>query len=66
MEDCRRVYLHLAPRDEYRDGAHIWEYLSGDQAVSFDLRCELCGATPDLSAMTALMMSLCEDPDCAT
>ena len=46
------------------EGAHIWEYLSGDQAVSFGLRCDLCGATPDLSAMTALMMSLCEDPAC--
>jgi hypothetical protein len=54
----------VAPIDEYRDGAHIWEYLSGDQAVSFSLRCEDCGQTADLNAMTGLMMSLCEDPDC--
>ena len=54
----------VPPRDEYREGEHIWEYLSGDQAVSFGLRCDLCDASPDLSAMTALMMSLCEDPDC--
>jgi hypothetical protein len=54
----------VPPRDEYREGAHIWEYLSGDQAVTFGLCCDLCGATPDLSAMTGLMMSLCEDRDC--
>jgi hypothetical protein len=54
-----------APMDEYREGEHIWEYLSDDQAVSFGLCCEKCGASADLSAMTGLMMSLCEDPDCA-
>ena len=54
----------VAPIDEYREGAHVWEYLSGDQAVSFGLRCEACGQTADLSAMTGLMMSLCDDPDC--
>ena len=35
----------VPPRDEYREGEHIWEYLSGDQAVSFGLRCDLCGQT---------------------
>jgi hypothetical protein len=54
----------VAPIDEYRDGPHIWEYLSGDQAVLFGLRCDTCGRTADLSAMTGLMMSLCEDPEC--
>lgn len=54
-----------APMDEYREGEHIWEFLSGDQAVSFGLRCDQCGRSADLSRMTGLMMSLCEDPDCA-
>jgi hypothetical protein len=54
----------VAPMDEYRDGPHYWEYLSGDQAVTFRLRCDLCGAEPDLSAMTGLMLSTCEEPGC--
>jgi hypothetical protein len=54
----------VAPIDEYREGPHIWEYLSGDQAVLFGLRCDECGRTADLSAMTGLMMSLCEDGEC--
>jgi hypothetical protein len=54
----------VAPIDEYRDGPHIWEYLSGDQAILFGLRCDTCGRTADLSSMTGLMMSLCDDPEC--
>ncbi len=54
-----------APMDEYREGEHIWEFLSGDQAVSFGLHCGSCGKTADLNSMTGLMMSLCDDPDCA-
>jgi hypothetical protein len=53
-----------APMDEYREGEHIWEFLSGDQAVLFDLQCDLCGEVADLRALTGLMMSLCEDPEC--
>ena len=53
-----------APMDEYREGPHIWEYLSDDQAVTFGLRCDKCGLNADLRGMTGLMMSTCEDPDC--
>jgi hypothetical protein len=53
-----------APMDEYREGDHVWEYLSDDQAVSFGLRCDVCGATADLNALTGLMLSTCEDPEC--
>ena len=52
------------PMDEYREGPHIWEYLSDDQAVTFGLRCDTCGRIADLSAMTGLMLSTCEDLDC--
>ncbi len=53
------------PKDEYREGPHTWEYLSDDQAVTFGLRCDRCGTEADLSAMAGLMLSTCEDPDCA-
>ncbi len=53
-----------APMDEYREGEHIWEYLSGYQAVTFGLRCDNCGHVADLRGMTSLMLSTCEDPDC--
>ena len=54
----------VPPMDEYREGEHFWEYLSGDQAVTFGLRCDDCGRTADLSAMTGLMLSTCDDPGC--
>ena len=54
----------VPPMDEYREGPHIWEYLSGYQAVTFGLSCDACGREPDLSAMTGLMLSMCEDPGC--
>jgi hypothetical protein len=53
------------PVDEYREGPHFWEYLSSAQAVSFNLRCTVCGRTVDLSDMVALKLSTCDDPDCA-
>lgn len=52
------------PVDEYKEGAHRWEYLSSAQAVSFNLRCERCGRTVDLSDMAGLKLSTCEDPEC--
>ena len=55
----------VAPMDEYREGSHIWEFLSGEQAVLFGLRCDRCGKVVDLSRMTGLAMSTCEDPECA-
>ncbi len=53
-----------APMDEYRQGEHMWRYLSSSQAVAFGLRCEICGTVVDLSDMTGLMLSTCEDPEC--
>lgn len=55
----------VPPMDEYREGSHIWEYLSGDQAVLFGLRCDRCDATADLSRLAGLAMSTCDDPECA-
>lgn len=52
------------PVDEYKEGAHRWEYLSSAQAVAFNLRCTLCGHTVDLSDMAGLKFSICEDEDC--
>jgi len=52
------------PVDEYKEGAHFWEYLSSAQAVSFNLQCTDCGRTVDLSDMAGLKLSTCEDPEC--
>ena len=54
----------LAPRDEYAEGDHFWEYLASYQAVNFNLVCKECAERVDLHDMTGLMMSLCEDPHC--
>jgi hypothetical protein len=53
-----------APMDEYREGKHMWRYLSGYQAVKFSLRCDECGRTVDLDDMMGLMLSTCQDPAC--
>jgi hypothetical protein len=54
----------VAPIDEYREGPHFWEYRGSSQAVTFNLKCDRCGDVVDLSDMTGLMLSLCDDPDC--
>jgi hypothetical protein len=54
----------VAPMDEYKQGPHTWAYLSGHQAVTFNLRCDECGRVVDLSDMTGLMLSTCDDPAC--
>jgi len=54
----------VAPIDEYAEGDHFWEYLASYQAVSFNLVCERCAEKVDLRDVTALMLSLCEDPRC--
>jgi hypothetical protein len=54
----------VAPIEEYREGPHFWEYRGSAQAVTFNLRCDECGETVDLSDMTGLMLSTCDDPDC--
>ncbi len=53
------------PAEEYREGVHYWHPLLRAQAVAFNLRAEDTGQTVDLSDMTALMLSTCEDPNCA-
>ena len=53
-----------APIEEYWDGPHHWQYLTSSQAVTFNLRCDICGEAVDLGDVAGLMMSLCEDPDC--
>jgi len=53
-----------APMDEYRDGPHFWEYLADYQAVTFNLVCDTCGQTVDLSDMMGLQLSLCDDQQC--
>lgn len=54
----------VAPIDEYREGEHFWEYRGSYQAVTFNLRCDTCGRTVDLSDMMGLMLSTCDDPAC--
>ncbi len=52
------------PVEEYQDGPHHWQYLVSSQAVSFNLRCDLCGTTVDLSDVVGLMLCTCDDPEC--
>ena len=54
----------VAPVDEYREGPHFWEYLGSSQAVNFNLHCQECGLTVDLSDMMGLMLSTCRDESC--
>jgi hypothetical protein len=54
----------VAPIDEYREGPHFWEYRGSAQAVTFNLQCDTCGEKVDLSDMTGLMLSTCDDPQC--
>lgn len=53
------------PAEEYREGVHYWHPLLRAQAVAFNLQDEVSGEVVDLSDMTALMLSTCEDPQCA-
>ena len=72
MEGChhcgaRGTYFSTefaAPIVEYRDGAHYWQHLGSSQAVTFNLRCEICDEAVDLSDVVGLMLSTCEDPKC--
>jgi hypothetical protein len=54
----------VAPIDEYREGPHFWEYRGSAQAVTFNLVCDKCGEKVDLSDMTGLMLSTCDDLQC--
>jgi hypothetical protein len=54
----------VRPIVDYREGPHFWQYLFGAQAVTFNLRCETCGETVDLSDMMGLQLSTCEDAKC--
>ncbi len=53
------------PVDEYREGEHFWIHMGNFQAVKFNLECGTCGERMDLQDVNALMLSTCEDPDCA-
>jgi hypothetical protein len=72
MEGChhcgaRGTYFSsepVAPIEEYRDDDHYWQHLGSSQAVMFDLRCDTCGQTVDLSDMAGLMLSTCDEKDC--
>jgi hypothetical protein len=52
------------PVEEYQDGPHHWQYMVSSQAVSFNLRCDVCGETVDLGDVEGLMLCTCEDPGC--
>jgi len=52
------------PVEEYQEGPHHWQYMVSSQAVSFNLRCDVCGETVDLSDVEGLMLCTCEDPAC--
>ena len=52
------------PVEEYQDGPHHWQYMVSSQAVSFNLRCDVCGETVDLGDVEGLMLCTCENPDC--
>jgi hypothetical protein len=52
------------PVEEYQDGPHHWQYMVSAQAVSFNLRCDVCGEVVDLSDVQGLMLCTCENPDC--
>jgi hypothetical protein len=54
----------VAPVDEYQEGPHHWQYMVSSQAVTFDMRCDTCGETVDLSDVVGLMLCTCEDPAC--
>lgn len=53
------------PLEEFQRGDELWISMGEMQAVKFDLRCIDCAALVDLSDMNALMLSTCEDADCA-
>ena len=53
------------PVDEYHEAGHFWIHMGSFQAVKFNLECSDCGTTVELQDMNALMLSTCEDPDCA-
>jgi hypothetical protein len=53
-----------APVEEYWDGPHHWQYLVSSQAVTFNMRCDLCGEAVDLGDVVGLMLCTCEDPSC--
>jgi len=55
----------IAPIDEYQEGDHYWVYLGSSQATKFNLKCVECGKRVDLDDMMGLMMSTCDDPECA-
>lgn len=55
----------IPPVDEYRQGRHFWNYLGSFQTVKFDLECSRCGTTVDLDDVHGIMLSECDDPQCA-
>lgn len=55
----------VPPIDEYCEGLHFWIYQGNFQAVKFDLQCSDCNQIVGLNDMNALMLSTCDDPDCA-
>jgi len=64
---ARGTYFSTEPAPpvvEYQDGPHHWQYMFSSQAVSFNLRCDICGETVDLSDVEGLMLCTCDDPEC--
>ena len=55
----------VPPVDEYREGRHYWIYQGNFQAVKFRLQCDGCSKHVDLEDMVALMLSTCDDQECA-
>ncbi len=52
------------PVEEYQEASHHWQYLVSSQAVTFNMRCDACGAAVDLSDVVGLMLCTCEDLEC--
>jgi hypothetical protein len=52
------------PKEDHQEGPHHWQYMVSSQAVTFNMRCDVCGEAVDLGDVVGLMLCTCDDASC--
>jgi len=52
------------PLESSHEGQHFWNFVEGDPALHFDLKCSKCGTTVEMNELVGLMICTGCDPEC--
>ena len=57
-------YEETAPKEEYKEGDHYWDYAGSAQSIKFNMRCGKCGKVVSFEDLMGLMQCMACDGNC--